>query len=89
MGEAWWQLPIVEEAEEMLKSSCADIKNSGGRPAGTITGGVFIGQFVDKGIPWAHLDIGGTSTAKKTEGHLPEGCTAFGTATLIEYARTL
>ena len=89
VGEAWWQLPIVEEAEEMLKSTCADIKNSGGRPAGAITGGVFIGQFVDKGIPWAHLDIGGTSTAKKTAGHLPEGCTAFGTATLIEYARTL
>ena len=73
----------------MLRSSCADIKNSAGRPAGTITGGVFIGQFVDQGIPWAHLDIGGTSTAKKAEGHLPEGCTAFGTATLIEYARTL
>ena len=89
VGENWWQLPIVEEAEDMLKSSCADIKNNAGRPAGTITGGVFIGQFVDKGIPWAHLDIGGTSTAKKTAGHLPEGCTAFGTATLIEYARTL
>ena len=89
VGEGWWQLPVVEEAEEMLRSSCADIKNSAGRPAGTITGGVFIGQFVDPGIPWAHLDIGGTSTAKKAEGHLPEGCTAFGTATLIEYARTL
>ena len=89
VGEAWWKLPIVEEAEEMLTSSCADIKNNAGRPAGVITGGVFIGQFVDKGIPWAHLDIGGTSTVKKTAGHLPEGCTAFGTATLIEYARTL
>ena len=89
VGEGWWQLPVVEEAEEMLKSRCADIKNSAGRPAGTITGGVFIGQFVEKGIPWAHLDIGGTSTVKNPEGHLPEGCTAFGTATLIEYARTL
>ena len=89
VGEEWWQLPYLEEAEDLLKSKCADIKNNAGRPAGTITGGVFIRQFVDKGIPWAHLDIGGTSTAKKTEGHQPEGCTAFGTATLIEYARTL
>ena len=89
VGEEWWRLPIVEEAEEMIRSSCADVKNSAGRPAGTITGGVFIGSFVDKGIPWAHLDIGGTSTAKKTEGHIPEGCTAFGAATLIELARTL
>ena len=88
VGEEWWRLPIVEEAEELIRSSCADVKNSAGRPAGTITGGVFIGSFVDKGIPWAHLDIGGTSTAKKTEGHIPEGCTAFGTATLIELART-
>ena len=88
-GEEWWQLPLTEEAEEMIKSSCADVKNSAGRPAGAITGGVFIGNFVDKGIPWAHLDIGGTSTAKKTEGHIPEGCTAFGTATLIELARGL
>ena len=89
VGEAWWQLPVLEEAEEILKSKCADIINSAGRPAGTITGGVFIGQFVDRGTPWAHLDIGGTSTAKKSEGHLPEGCTAFGAATLIEYARSL
>ena len=89
VGEEWWQLPILEEAEDMIKSNCADLKNSAGRAAGTITGGVFIGQFVDKGIPWAHLDIGGTSTSKKPEGHLPDGCTAFGTATLIEYARTL
>ena len=89
VGEEWWQLPIVEEAEEMIKSSCADIVNSAGRPAGVITGGVFIGSFVDEGIPWAHLDIGGTSTAKKTEGHIPEGCTAFGTATLIELAKML
>ena len=89
VGESWWRLPIVEEAKEMIKSSCADVKNSAGRPAGTITGGVFIGSFVDKGVPWAHLDIGGTSTARKTEGHIPEGCTAFGTATLIEFARTL
>ena len=89
VGEKWWQLPYLEEAEEMLESKCADIKNNAGRPAGTITGGVFIGQFVDKGIPWAHLDIGGTSSAKKSEGYLTEGCTAFGAATLIEYARTL
>ena len=89
VGEEWWQLPYLEEAEEMLESKCADIKNNAGRPAGTITGGVFIGQFADKGIPWAHLDIGGTSTSKKAVGHIPEGCTAFGTATLIELARIL
>lgn len=88
-GEEWWQLPLVKETAELIKSNCADVKNSAGRPAGTITGGAFIGSFVKKGLPWAHLDIGGTSTAKKTEGFIPEGCTAFGTATLIELARGL
>ncbi len=87
-GEEWWQLPLLENADELLASSCADYKNSAGRPAGTITGGAFIGHFVKPGLPWAHLDIGGTSTAKKTHGHLVEGCTAFGTATLIEYAKS-
>ena len=89
VGEEWWQLPLVEEAGEMIKSSCADVKNTGGRPAGCITGGEFIRTFVKKGLPWAHLDIGGTASAKKNRGHIPEGCTGFGTATLIEYARSL
>lgn len=88
-GEEWWQLPLLKEARELIKSSCADVKNSAGRPAGTITGGAFIGSFVKQGLSWAHLDIGGTSTAKKTDGFIPEGCTAFGTATLIEMARGL
>lgn len=89
VGEEWWQLPLVEEAPEMIKSTCADVKNSAGRPGGCITGGAFIGAFVKQGLPWAHLDIGGTSSAKKTEGHIPEGCSAFGTATLIEFAKSL
>jgi len=62
---------------------------SAGRPGGCIAGGAFIGAFVKQGLPWAHLDIGGTSSAKKTEGHIPEGCSAFGTATLIEFAKSL
>lgn len=87
-GEAWWQLPLFEGAEEMIRGTCGDVKNSAGRPAGAITGGAFIGAFVKPGLPWAHLDIGGTSTAKKTKGCIVEGGTAFGTATLIEYAKS-
>lgn len=86
-GEGWWPLPILPDCGEAIKSSVADLKNSAGRAGGVITGGMFIGSFVKEGLPWAHLDIGGTSTAKKTEGHIVEGCTAFGTATLIELIR--
>ncbi len=88
-GENYWQLPSLPECKEAIKSDVADLLNSAGRAGGCITGGLFIGEFVDKNIPWAHLDIGGTSTAKKTEGFKVKGGTAFGTLTLIKLAGML
>ena len=88
-GESWWQLPSLDDCREALKSDVADLLNSAGRAGGCITGGLFIGEFVDAGIPWAHLDIGGTSTAEKTAGYKIKGCTAFGTLTLIRLAGML
>ncbi len=88
-GESFWQLPSLPEAKEALKSDVADLVNSAGRPAGCITGGLFIGEFIADGVEWAHLDIGGTSNAGKTEGFKVKGGTGFGTMTLIKYAGTL
>lgn len=88
-GESYWQLPSLPECKEALKSDVADLLNSAGRAGGCITGGLFIGEFVDKDIPWAHIDIGGTSTATKTEGHKVKGGTGFGTLTLIKLAGDL
>lgn len=88
-GEPFWQLPDLPECKEAIKSEVADLLNSAGRPGGCITGGLFIGEFVDKGLPWAHLDIGGTSTAEKTAGFKVKGGTAFGTMTLIKLAGEL
>ncbi len=88
-GETFWQLPALPECKEAIKSEVADLLNSAGRPGGCITGGLFIGEFVDKGLPWAHLDIGGTSTAEKTAGFKVKGGTAFGTMTLIKLAGEL
>ena len=89
VGESWWQLPSLPDLAAAIKSDVADVKNSAGRPGGCITGGLFIGSFVKKDLPWAHLDIGGTSTATKTSGYIVQGGTGFGTATLIELARSL
>ena len=89
VGESWWQLPCLPDLAAAIKSDVADVKNSAGRPGGCITGGLFIGSFVKKDLSWAHLDIGGTSTATKTSGHIVQGGTGFGTATLIELARSL
>lgn len=88
-GESYWQLPALPELKEALKSDVADLLNSAGRPGGCITGGLFIGEFVAPGVAWAHLDIGGTSTAKKTAGFKVKGGTAFGALTLIRLAEEL
>lgn len=88
-GENYWQLPSLPECKEALKSDVADLLNSAGRAGGVITGGLFIGEFVDKELPWAHIDIGGTSTATKTEGVKVKGGTGFGTLTLIKLAGML
>lgn len=55
-----WQLPIADEFQKQIKSTCADIVNSAGRDGGTITAACFLSQFTSK-YQWAHLDIAGTS----------------------------
>ena len=87
-GEKMWQLPSYEEYNEQIKSSIADIKNSGGRPAGAITAGLFLANFTD-GLPWAHIDIAGTVTTDKDKGYLVKGATGVGVRTLIQLAENL
>ena len=59
-GDRAWRLPMFDEYEEQLKSNFADMSNLGGRPAGAITAGCFLGRFA-KAYKWAHLDIAGTN----------------------------
>lgn len=86
-GERVWQFPLWEEYFAMIKSRVADIKNIGGRPAGSITAGAFLAEFVGD-YPFAHLDIAGTawvdSPAKPYETH---GGTGVGVRLLAEYLR--
>jgi leucyl aminopeptidase len=86
-GEKIWQLPLFEEHKEQLKSSNADIKNIGGRPAGAITAAAFLSNFVDD-IPWVHLDIAGTAwnqEGTKEKSYNPKGATGFGIRTILKY----
>lgn len=85
-GESLWQLPSLPDCKEALKSDVADLLNSTGRAGGCITGGLFVGEFVDEGTPWAHIDIGGVSTAAKTDGFKVKGGSGFGVRTLVNYA---
>ncbi|SDD43789.1 leucyl aminopeptidase [Sporomusa acidovorans] len=88
IGEKMWELPNDDEYTEQIKSSVADLKNTGGRPAGTITAGLFIGQFADK-TPWVHIDIAGTSDTDKDKGYNLKGATGVGVRTLVQLASTL
>ncbi len=85
-GERFWQLPLWEEYAELVKSDFADVKNTGGRAAGTITATVFLQMFADQ-YTWAHLDIAGMAWAEQGKAGQPKGGTGFGVRALIEYLR--
>jgi leucyl aminopeptidase len=85
-GEKLWQLPLDEEYEELIKSDCADLKNTGGgKKAPAIGASRFLKHFVGD-TPWVHLDINGTSLQEKESGYQPKGATGVMTRTLIHLA---
>ena len=83
-GEKIWQLPLWDEYYEQIKSDVADMKNTGGRPAGTITATAFLSKFVGD-TPWAHIDIAAVDNQEGVHPYQPKGATGFGTRLLGEY----
>ena len=83
-GDLVWELPLFKEYFKQMKSNTADFKNTGGRAAGTIIGGLFLKQFITD-TPWAHLDIAGTARSEKDDPDTPAGATGFGVNLLIHY----
>jgi leucyl aminopeptidase len=79
-----WQLPMYEEYQELIKSAIADIKNIGGREAGTITAACFLSRFVGD-LPWAHLDIAGTAWNMKGSDISAKGATGAGVRLIMDY----
>jgi leucyl aminopeptidase len=80
-GEKIWQLPLDRDYREQIKSEIADLKNTGGRKAGTITAAYFLREFVED-TPWAHLDIAGTAWNESSKPYLSAGPTGIGVRTL-------
>jgi len=83
-GERVWPLPLWDEYRELMKSDIADVKNAGGRPAGSISAGWFLREFVD-GFPWAHLDIAGTAYTERDEPTRVKGPTGMGVRLFSEF----
>ncbi len=88
-GEPMWQLPLMDEYKEQIKSDIADVENSGGRPAGAQTGALLLREFVDDAIPWAHLDIAGTASASADTKYRAKGATGVGVRSLVRLAETM
>lgn len=83
-GERLWQLPMPEDYKNLIKSEVADVKNVGGRAGGTITGALFLQEFIREGVAWVHLDIAGPAFTDKARPYLPVGATGVGVSTLVE-----
>jgi len=86
-GEGLWRMPLHSPYRKGLKSLLADMKNTGPRPGGSITAALFLKEFVDAGIPWAHIDIAGTVWSDKGRGLNPSGATGYGVRTLVNWIR--
>jgi len=84
-GEPFWELPLVEEYRESLKTPYADLNNiAAGGLAGAITAGLFLREFVPPGTAWAHLDIAGPMFKDKEWKYFDAGAIGFGVKTLVD-----
>lgn len=87
-GEPVWRLPLGKEYEKQIESKVADLKNVGGREAGTITAGCYLQSFVGD-TPWAHIDIAGTAWSFTEKSYVPaKGPSGFGVRLLVELLRS-
>jgi leucyl aminopeptidase len=80
--EGAWRMPLGEGYARALKSRIADVKNIGGRPAGSITAAEFLQRFVKKDTPWIHLDIAGVASTDEATTLSPKGATGWGVRAL-------
>ena len=83
-GEPIWRFPLDAEYDEQIKSDVADIKNTGGRGAGSITAAKFLQRFAGD-TPWAHLDIAGVMSVGRDRGEQVKGMAGSATRTLVEF----
>jgi leucyl aminopeptidase len=85
-GEGAWRMPLGKGYAKLLKSDKADVKNVGGRPAGSCTAAEFLHRFVKEGMPWIHLDIAGVAQCAESP-YAPKGATGWGVLALNRLVR--
>ena len=86
-AEPAWPLPLWDDYKEQISSDVADMKNTGGRAAGSVTAALFLKEFVEDGTPWVHLDIAGTAYSETDLVALPKGPTGVPVGTFVQFVR--
>jgi leucyl aminopeptidase len=87
-GDRLWRLPLGKAYDKLIDSPIADMKNVGPREGGSITAAQFLQRYVDKGTPWAHLDIAGMVWSSKPGHSWEKGATGYGVRLLDQYVRS-
>jgi leucyl aminopeptidase len=85
-GEKMWRLPLGEEYLDAMRSSIADLQNTGGRWGGASTAAAFLKEFAED-TPWIHLDIAGTAWMEDNKPWIAKGPSGIAVRTLVEFAR--
>ncbi len=84
-GDRLWRMPYHKDYLDLVKSKIADLKNTGGPDAGSLTAAAFLKEFVDPATPWAHCDIAGTAWNSGPYSYHPRGATGWGVRILVDY----
>src|SRR5215472_5442880 len=86
-GEKMWRMPLDEEYKDQIRSSIADIMNSGGRWGGAATAAMFLKEFAED-TPWIHLDIAGTAWMEDQKPWIAKGPSGIALRSLVEFVKS-
>ena len=88
-GEKLWPMPMYEEYLPLLQKGPADLHNIGGRWGGAITAALFLGEFLPRKLPWAHIDIAGPAFNETESSALALGASGAGVPTLLRWLESV
>jgi leucyl aminopeptidase len=86
-GERFWRLPLDDDYRDVIKSTIADIKNTGGRYGGAINAAMFLKEFAEE-TPWAHLDIAAVAWSDEAKPWMASGPTGAAMRSIVEWIRS-
>jgi leucyl aminopeptidase len=86
-GDRNWRMPIAPAYDKLINSPIADMKNIGGKGAGSITAAQFLQRFISNGTPWAHVDVAGMVWSDKPGRTWGKGATGYGVRLIDRFVR--